>query len=162
MNKTLDSLDRKIINLLGKDGRMTVPKIFETLEITNPTARSRIKNLIQQEVLRIVGLIDSSKVRDFSIIIVGISLTRHNELDKKLDQISKLDNVHWAIAVSWRYDIISEIVSENQMDGLYRFLTFDLQKVDETRSTESFMIMKDRGKWIHLPQGMKKWFVNTV
>jgi DNA-binding Lrp family transcriptional regulator len=100
MNKTLDSLDRKIINLLGKDGRMTVPKIFETLEITNPTARSRIKNLIQQEVLRIVGLIDSSKVRDFSIIIVGISLTRHNELDKKLDQISKLDNVHWAIAVS--------------------------------------------------------------
>ncbi len=35
-------------------------------------------------------------------------------------------------------------------------------EVDGIRSTESFMIMKAKGKWIHLPQGMKKWFVNAI
>ena len=47
MKKPLDRLDRRLIHLLGQDGRMSARVLADQLNISQPTVNSRIKNLIQ-------------------------------------------------------------------------------------------------------------------
>ena len=140
-----------------EDGRLPIGKIAKLLNISNPTVRSRIKKLVESRVSKIVGLIDCSKTKGITVAIVGITLERHQELEKKIEQISNLDRVHWVAVVSGRYDIIVEVVLEDAMDDLYRFLTIDLPQLGGIRSSESFLVMKAKRKWILLPKGMKNW-----
>jgi Lrp/AsnC family transcriptional regulator for asnA, asnC and gidA len=96
MVKDLEPLNKQLISILSEDGRMAVGKIAEHLSMTNPTVRSRIKNLIQSGVLRISSRINPANTKGITLALVGISLSEHYQLDKKLSQITSLKRVHWA------------------------------------------------------------------
>ena len=149
--KGLDSLDKKLIQLLSKDGRMAMAKIAECLKITHPTVRFRMENLIHSGFLRITGLVNALKVKDFTIAIMGIRLDKHRQLNKKIEEISKLSQVQWVVIVTGCFDIILEAVFTDGMLGLDRFLTEDLSRLGGIRSTESFIVIKAKRKWIFLP-----------
>lgn len=104
-----------------------------------------------QKFLKIAGIVNAFKIKNFTAALVGITLERY-QLDKKLDKISNLDQVTWAAVVTGRYDIIIEVVSMDGMQGVYKFLTQDLQKIGGIKSSESFLIMKAKKKWISLPK----------
>jgi Lrp/AsnC family transcriptional regulator, regulator for asnA, asnC and gidA len=150
IEKSIDSLDKKIIALLNQDGRMSAGKIAKHLNITPPTVRSRIENLMNKGLLKIAGLINAFKADFLTIAIVGINLEMHQQLDEKIEQISNLKQVHWAVVVTGSYDIIVEVVLADGVRGLYRFLIEDLPKVGGIRSTESFTVMKAKHKWLLL------------
>jgi Lrp/AsnC family transcriptional regulator for asnA, asnC and gidA len=149
--KTLDSLDKRLIQILTKDGRLPVGRIAKLLGITPPTVRSRLESLASTGVMRICGLVDAFRAKELTVALVGICLETHKELDQKIEQISGLNNIHWAAVVTGRFDIIVEIVTSDGMLGLYRFLTEDLPRVGGIRSSESFMVMKAKRKWVLVP-----------
>lgn len=153
----LSALDKALIRLLSQDGRMSTGEIAQNLEVTNPTVRSRMKALMRSGVLRIAGLVDFFKIENLIITLVALNVEKHQQLDEKVEQISKLDLVHWAAVVTGRYDIMVEVISPNGMPDLYRFLTVELPKVGGILSSESFTIMKAKCKWILLPDQMKDW-----
>jgi Lrp/AsnC family transcriptional regulator for asnA, asnC and gidA len=148
---TLDALDKKLIQILAKDGRLSVGRIANSLGITPPTVRSRLESLISSGVMRICALVDAFKAKELTIALVGICLETHKELDQKIEQISKLNQIHWAAVVTGRFDILVEILTSDGMLGLYRFLTEDLPRVGGIRSSESFMVMKAKRKWVLVP-----------
>jgi Lrp/AsnC family transcriptional regulator for asnA, asnC and gidA len=157
VEKGLDPLDKRLITTLAKDGRVSHGKISELLGVTSPTVRTRIDRLIQSGILRVIGVIDTFKTKGIALAIVGITLERHQELDEKLEQISNLDRINWAAVVTGRYDIIVEVVLSDDMDDLYGFLTKDLPSLGGIRSTESFVVMKAKRKWIYLPRKYATW-----
>jgi Lrp/AsnC family transcriptional regulator for asnA, asnC and gidA len=87
----------------------------------------------------------------------GHTLESHQQLDEKLEQISKLSKVHWAAVVTGRYDLMVEVVFAEPMSDLYKFMTGDLPKVGGIRSSETFMVMKAMRKVVALPRGVKNW-----
>ena len=58
----LDSLDRKLLYLRTKEGRMPLDETTQNLDITAPTVRARMKDLIANGVLKIAGLVDVIKI----------------------------------------------------------------------------------------------------
>lgn len=155
--KELDALDKELIQLLTKDGRTSIGRIAEYLGITRPTVRSRIEGLIRSGILRIAGLVNAFKAEGLTTAIVGICVETHSELDQKIEQISNLSQVHWAAVVTGHYDIIVEVVLPDSMASLYQFLTEELPQLGGIRSSESFIVMKAKDKWILLPEGAKCW-----
>ena len=152
--KNIDSIDKKLICKLSEDGRIQAGKIGEHLNITNPTVRSRLKSLADSAVLRIAGLVDAFKIRGLTTALVGIRLDTY-QLDTKLEEISALDQVVWACVVTGQYDIIVEVISVEGMVGLHRFLSEQLYKVGGIKSSETFVVMKSKRKWILLPKGIR-------
>ena len=150
--KAIDSLDKKIVCLLTEDGRIPVGDIAARLGVTAPTIRSRIGSLIHSGILRIAGLLNASKLKGLTTAIIGICLERQQLLDEKVEQISNLRQVHWAAVVTGHYDIIVEVVLPDGMPGLYQFLTEDLPRLGDIRSSESFVVMKAKHKWILIPK----------
>ncbi len=155
MKIKLDSLDEKIVAALSRDGQMSTARISEKLEVTSPTVRSRIKGLIGSGVLKIAGLVDPFRTKGVTVALVGISLVSHKQLDEKLEQLSAIPRVNWAAVVTGRYDIIVEIILSDDMGDLYHFLDQDLSKLGGIGSSESFVVMKAKRKWVCLPEGVR-------
>jgi len=156
--KNLNILDKKLIGLLSEDGRMPVKKLVEKLDISNPTINSRMKNLIKSGVLKIAGLVDIFSTKGLIMALVAIRVKDDSKLDESLSQISELDNVHSAIAVTGRYDIFAEVVFAGEMEALYDFMSQKLPALENIGSSESFVVMKAKKKWLLLPSGLiNRW-----
>jgi len=158
MRKVLDAADRRLVAALAEDGQASSGELAEGLGVTAPTIRARMKNLISQGVLRVAGLVDPFQVKGLSVALVGIKLMSHMQLDEKLTEIARLPDVNWAAVVTGRYDILVEVVVSEDMGDLYNFLDQALSSVGGIASSESFVVMKARRKWIPLPKGARTWF----
>ena len=158
MKKQLDQLDRRLMAALTEDGQRSAQVLAQDLGVTAPTVRSRLKALLKSGAMRMAALVDPFRVRGMTIALVGITLTSHKELGEKLDQIADLPGVNWAAVVTGRYDILVEIVLSEEISDLYRFLDQDLSRVGGIASSESFVVMKARRKWICLPRGVREQY----
>lgn len=158
LRQPLDPLDRRLAALLAVDGSLAAGEAAERLGVSAPTVRSRVKGLLARGAMRLAALVDPARVQDLTIALVAVTLQTHQQLDEKLEAISRLDRVNWAAVVTGRYDIMVEVVLSDDMADLYRFLNEDLGKVGGINASESFVVMKARRKWILLPAGARKRF----
>lgn len=158
MKKNLDGLDRRLVAALTEDGQSQVGKLTERLGVTPPTVRSRMKNLIAAGALKVAGLVNPMRTQGLTVALVGITLQSHKLLDEKLEQIASLDRVNWCAVVTGRYDLVVEIVCMNHMSDLYDFLDKDLSQIGGIGSSESFVVMKSRRKWLLLPDAVTRIF----
>lgn len=158
MKKILDAADRRILAELAHDGQVGAGELAERLGVTAPTIRTRVRGMISQGLMRIAGLVDPFAVKGLSVALVGIKLQSQMQLDQKLEEISALPDVNWAAVVTGRYDILVELITSEDISGLYDFLDKTLSSVGGVASSESFVVMKARRKWIPLPRGARTWF----
>lgn len=155
--KTLDSLDRKMIRLLQEDGRIAVGDLAQRLEVTPPTVRARLKSLERTGKLKVAGLVDPFRHQGLTVALIGLNIISHGKLDQILGELAALDHVTWAAVVTGRYDVIIEVVVTGGMADLYRLTTDVVPKVGNIMRSETFVIMKSRNKWIHVPAGLEEW-----
>ena len=155
--KKLDLVDKKLIHYLSKDGRMPVKDLVSELGITNPTLNSRLKHLIQSGVLKIAGLIDTFKIQNLNMAVVAARVKDDTRLNETLERISELNEVHSVYAVTGRYDIFIEVLIPGDIDSLYCFMSEKLPKLRNIASSESFVIMKSKKKWVLLPPKLMNW-----
>ena len=150
-SNNLDSLDRKIICSLSEDGRMPVKDLVGKLEITSPTLNMRIKHLIKSGALKIAGLVNVFKAEGLIMALVAIGVRDESKLDETLKGLSELEDVSSAYVVTGRYDIFAEVVFSGGMEELYLFMSQKLPMLNNIRSSESFVVMKAKKKWLLLP-----------
>ncbi|MCD4718979.1 MAG: Lrp/AsnC family transcriptional regulator [Desulfobacula sp.] len=150
--KKLDVLDKKLIHYLSEDGRMPVKELVNKLEITSPTLQVRMKNLLQSGVLKIVGLVDVFKIEKLFMALVAIRVIDDSKIDETLNDLSKMQEVHSVCAVTGRYDLFAEIIFSKDMEALYTFMSSKLPKQGNIASSESFVVMKSKKKWMLIPQ----------
>ncbi|MBC17741.1 MAG: AsnC family transcriptional regulator [Desulfovibrio sp.] len=160
MKSSLDQNDKRMVAALTRDGQLSPAKIADEIGVTAPTVRSRMKNLITAGALKVAGLLNPMKAKGLTVALVGISLSSHEQLDEKLDQIGSLPRVNWCAVVTGRYDIIVEIVCSDDIGDLYDFLDQDLSQVGGINSSESFVVMKSRRKWLCLPDAVVEQFID--
>ncbi len=158
MKKILDAADRRILAELAQDGQTGAGELAERLGVTAPTIRTRVRGMVAQGLMRIAGLVDPFAVKGLSVALVGIKLQSQMQLDQKLEEIAALPDVNWAAVVTGRYDILVELITSEDISGLYDFLDKTLSSVGGVASSESFVVMKARRKWIPLPRGARTWF----
>ncbi len=158
LNNKLDDLDKRIIRVLSEDGRIPVKNLVDRLDISNPTINSRMKNLIKSGALKIAGLVDIFRTKGLILALVAIRVKDDSKMDETLTRISELDDVHSAMAVTGRYDIFAEVVFAGEMEALYSFMSQKLPALENIGSSESFVVMKSKKKWLLLPPGLiNRW-----
>jgi Lrp/AsnC family transcriptional regulator, regulator for asnA, asnC and gidA len=153
--RSIDALDKELIALLGEDGRSSLAEAAQRVGVSRPTVASRLRALIDDGVLRVVGLVNASSTQVLTIALVGLTVDKHR-LDEKVEQIAALPAVTWAAVVTGRYDIMAEIATEDGVTGLYDFLNMSLREVGGINSSEVFVVMKSANHWTLLPTSMRR------
>lgn len=152
--KKIDALDKKLIRYLSEDGRMPVKELMSKLEITSPTLQVRIKNLLQSGVLKIAGLVDIFRIKKLFMALVAIRVVDDLKIDETINALSQLPEVGSVYAVTGRYDIFAEIIFSDNLEELYSFMSSKLPKQGNIATSESFVVMKSKNKWMILPPGV--------
>ena len=142
-----DELDRRIVELLNRDGRIGYKAIAACLDISEGTVRNRLHKLTSDGKLRVAGEINPDHAPSKQLMLLGIRIACSKDLAKKAAEIARLKGVLAAHITAGRYDIIAEVWVDAK-GGLITFLGQTLANIDGIAATESFLVMKSFNKWI--------------
>jgi Lrp/AsnC family transcriptional regulator for asnA, asnC and gidA len=156
-DKELDILDRQVIKLLSLDGRMPAKEMAETLKVSAPTIKSRVRSLIERGILKVAGMVNTFRVKDMLVAIIAIRVDDNGKMGQVIDQLMEFENVHWAVAVTGRYDIFAEIIVTEGIEWMFQFYEEQMSKIDGISHAESFMVTNTRRKWTLLPPQISGW-----
>ena len=153
----IDSIDKQLIKLLSEDGRMPAKELARKLDVSAPTVNSRMKGLIRRGILKVAGLVDTFKVKDVLVAIIAIRVDDVAKMAAIIDQLMEFKQVHWAVAVTGRYDIFAEVVVTEGIEWMFNFYAEEMSKLDGVSHSESFMVTNTRRKWTLLPPEIQNW-----
>ena len=143
----LDAVDKKLIEVLNKDGRINNNEIARKLSISDGTVRNRIKKLADSGHLKVIGLLNPESRADKQMILLGVKACVTKDLMDKAKEISMLNGVQSVCITTGRYDFIIEVWVDVEF-GLVKFLSESLASVEGIASSESFLVIKSYNKWI--------------
>lgn len=146
----MDKLDKKIISVLARDGRISNNEIARMLDISEGTVRNRIRHLTESGMLKVTGMVAPEAVEDRELVLLGIKVSVSKNLTNIAARIAQLPEVQSVHITTGRYDIMAEAVLKVKY-GPIEFLSGPLAAIGGIVSTETFMVMKSFKKWI-IPQ----------
>ena len=138
--ETVDKIDRAIISHLQYDGRMPFTDIAAELDISEGAVRRRVKRLIENGMLQIVGIAEPQFLGWNAAGMIGIEI-QAGQIQTAADQIAQFPEVSYLFMASGGFDLFAEVYCRD-MDHFVSFLNEKLQQVTGVQRTETFMILK--------------------
>lgn len=156
MRDLLDPTDRRLAKLLATDAQHSVNELAQKLQLSAPTVRSRLKALLEKNVVKIVGLLNLAERPELISAVVGISANAQGKMDPLIRKIAALPFVTSVSLVTGRFDLIVEVLVDGDAQDLYRFTSELLPEAagpGVVSRSETFVVMKSHNKWVNLPLG---------
>ncbi|PRD40449.1 Lrp/AsnC family transcriptional regulator [Phyllobacterium phragmitis] len=156
MREHLDQADRRLVKFLSQDAQLSISHLAEKMAMSVPTVRSRLRNLLDRNLLRIVGLLNLTERPELISAIVGINAQGRGRARELAERIAQLPFVNSASVVTGRFDIIVDVTVAGDVADLYR-VTSELipgaGEPGEVVRSETFVVMASCNKWVNLPEG---------
>ncbi len=137
----LDDVSKSIIEELQADGRRSYSAIGKTVGLSEAAVRQRVQRLLDAGVMQIVAVTDPLQVGFARAAMIGISVT--GNLDAAAEAIEKLPDVQYLVVCAGGFDILAEVVAEDD-DHLLRILNDSIRSVPGVTRTETFVYLKLR------------------
>ena len=135
----LDLTDCGMINLLQKDGRMPIVTLAKKLDISETTARNRLKRLMDNGVIDIVAVCNPINL-GFEIIgslKLSIDLKKKDRIMKALKQI---DSLNYIALTTGDTDIEVEFIARSLIE--FKILIFEkISHIDGVNSAQTSLIL---------------------
>lgn len=136
----LDPIDRKLVALLQKDGRMPIVNIAKELRISETTARSRLKQLIREAIIKVVAV--SNPIRlGFEIIgniKLGIDLKKKDAI---LGALKRIEALNYVALTTGDSDIDIDFIAGSMAE--FKTLVFEtISQIDGVNTVETSLIVE--------------------
>jgi len=120
----LDEKDKHILNLLQKDGRITLKEIGKAVNLSIDSVHKRLNKMLEADVVKIGAFINPKAVGFDLVAGVSIKLTNANDLQYKefIDYLVKSPHTIEVISTLGEFDIICVFISKSteDLDKIYR------------------------------------------
>ncbi|HIY41019.1 MAG TPA: Lrp/AsnC family transcriptional regulator [Candidatus Nocardiopsis merdipullorum] len=138
----LDETDRRIIELLRADGRMSIRAVAEQAHISRANAYSRLDRLRTQGVIRgFTAVIDPEKYGTALSAYVSVSIEQHS-WERFRGYLRDIPEIEHAALVSGDVDLLL-LVRVVDPDALRTFVLERLQRIPEVKSTRTMFILDE-------------------
>lgn len=144
----LDLFERRIIDLLQEDGRMSTKELARRAGCSEVTARRKLRRLTGDGIVQIVAGVDPFQIGYESPVIIGLKIDR-----TRIDEIAATLCEHPAIrylgAATGSYDLLIEVVAASNHE-LAEFLLGYLASIPGIHDTDTSLILriyKQSWKW---------------
>lgn len=135
----MDRLDYEILSVLQQDGRRSFTEIGKELGVSEGTIRKRVTRLVDEGVVRIIGLVDPHLVGFDAPAMIQISVSPPH-LEEAAQAIAQFPEVSYLLMVSGEFDLIVEVRCRNR-EHLASFIRDQLQKVTGVQRTVSSLVL---------------------
>lgn len=135
----IDSLDRKLINLLARDARQSNEQLAKQLAVNASTVSRKIKRLIQDGVIELIALPNPEKIGLPLRAIIAFDVT-HDKATDFLKALASCPEIISLYSTAGRYDVIA-IAWFADTEELYDFIQRKVSKLEGLRDTETFICL---------------------
>ncbi len=138
--RDLDRTDREIITLLQEDGRISNTEIAKRLDISEATARGRLKRLIDQGYIQIVAVSNPFKL---GFGITG-DLNIHvdmKKIDSAVAELVKLRELWYIVMTTGGANVNAEFIVET-LEDLNDLVHNTISKIDGIIKVDTSIILK--------------------
>jgi len=143
--KELDQIDRTILNLLQKNGKLNVKEIAEQLGITKTPIYERMKRLENDGVIdRYVALLNRDKLPSSIIVFCSVTLEmqKFEYFDQFYQQIIQFPEVMECYTIGGGFDFMLKIVVSD-LQAYYNFSSQKLATLPNIGSVTSSFVLKE-------------------
>lgn len=135
----IDEFDKKIIQMLEKDGRASFLNISKTLEISNTMAHQRVAKLIANGVIQDIKPILNEKKLGYDLAsFTGITLEKDYVHDKVIEALKKIPEITECYFIAGEFTFFVRIVAKNS-DDLRELLYQKIDKIPGVYKTVSMI-----------------------
>jgi Lrp/AsnC family transcriptional regulator for asnA, asnC and gidA len=135
----LDGPDKAIVELLQEDGRMSYTRIASVVGLSEAAVRSRVQRLVDGNVVQIVGVTDPLRLGFRRQAMVGVKT--EGDIEAVADTLAALPEVDYVVFVSGSYDLLFEIVCEDD-EHLLSILNDKIRSIPGVRTTDTYTYLR--------------------
>jgi Lrp/AsnC family transcriptional regulator for asnA, asnC and gidA len=141
-----DTIDKKIVAELHKNGRTSYKVIAQKLNLSDGTIRLRIAKMIENNFLKISASVNPFFYKNSIAAMIGMKLETRNHT-KIMQKISRLKGVTSVVNLTGSFDILVEVFFHSR-EELRLFLIDDINEVGGILSSETFILLDAINKWV--------------
>jgi Lrp/AsnC family transcriptional regulator for asnA, asnC and gidA len=126
---SIDEVDKKILNVLQKNDKISYRELSEKLELAASTIHNRVTKMVEEEIIKQFGaIVDPEKIGYNTIAIVGLSVdpVKMNEI---AEIISSYDETQLVAISSGDHDIIAQIIAKDEK-SLWNFINIKIKTIN--------------------------------
>ena len=149
----VDELDKLILQALNVDGRTPFTQIARQAGVSETTIRTRYQRLVDQGIVRTVGIIDPTALDYEATAMVAVS-AEPSMVGKIASTIAGVPEVSYLATTLGSYDLILEVFCRD-LSHLTDVVTRQIQQVPGVRATETLVITESyklAGDWFPYPK----------
>lgn len=145
MKNEIDAIDKRILQLLRTDAKMTIKEIASHLGITATPVYERIKRLENDDYIKgYVTVINEDKLGYSLVAYCSVNLESHSKkfLLQFVHDIKKLDEVAECYHIAGMFDYLLKIIVRD-MEGYQNFITHKLASIPNIGKVQSSFVMEE-------------------
>jgi len=136
----LDRIEKQMILLLQKNGRMPYVEMAEAIGVTEGTIRRKFNRLVSEGIIKIAVVANPHAIGFDSPAIILIKTDPHRALEVA-ERVSTLPGVRFVALTTGSSDLIIEGYWANNRE-LSQFLTVELSQVPGVREFSTSLVLK--------------------
>lgn len=135
----LDSLDKRLIELLQEDAHRSSEALAKKLRVSPATVRRRTRRLIKEDVMRIQAVLDYGKVGLSLPVLIALNIG-HEDLNSVMRFLAKQPSIRWVASCTGRFDVMA-LARFGSSGELSDFLQKQLPGLKGVRNSETFVCL---------------------
>ncbi|MEO9474828.1 MAG: Lrp/AsnC family transcriptional regulator [Cyclobacteriaceae bacterium] len=143
----LDETDKKILNILQKDARITTKALADKLGLTTTPVFERIKRLEKNKVIdKYVALLDQRSIDRKLIVFISISIKNHTRsyLETFTKEMESIPEVMEVYHIAGNYDFLVKVMMKD-MEAYQKFILTRLSVINNIDHVQSsFVLSKNK------------------
>jgi Lrp/AsnC family transcriptional regulator for asnA, asnC and gidA len=135
----LDEVNKRIIEQLQKDGRMSYAALAKVVGLSEAAVRQRVQRMLDDDVMQIVAVTDPLTLGFTRQVMIGIKV--EGDMRGVAQRIGKIPEVDYVVICAGAYDILAEMVCTDD-DHLLELLNEQIRAIPGVAITETFVYLK--------------------
>lgn len=149
----LDSVDRKILQLLQKDAKLQVKDIAIRLNLTKTPVYERIKRLEREGIIdKYVAVVNRKKIAPSIMVFISgkLDVSRFEQTTEFYEAVEALPEVIDCYLMSGEYDFLMKVIVKD-LDAYHEFYSRRLSQVPRVSYVNSSFVLNEAKRSTVLP-----------
>ena len=135
----LDDINKRIIEQLQRDGRMSYANLAKKIGLSEAAARQRVQRMLDGGVMQIVAVTDPLTLGFRRQVMIGIRV--EGDMRSVATQIAQIPEVDYVVMCAGSFDILAELVCTDD-EHLLWLLNDKIRAISGVSGTETFVYLK--------------------
>jgi len=105
--RTLDELDRRIVDRLARDARTSNRRIAAELDVTEGTVRGRIRRMQDDKLIHITAVSNIARLPNAILVYIWIEVEKSSEAERVARALAAMPRIGFVARMLGRFDVLA-------------------------------------------------------